>query len=165
MVFDLIVFGGIIFWCMIIITSCIVLSCIEEDECNGASFFTVIVGLILFYIFSKPPIISWQWIASYIGIGFAWFTIKFHYNLIKIKKYCKANPHVLVDNKLNYSKCNNEIYSLYKNEPNLFSFMDRVLAWPFSLIKTIFYSFIDDLYNYLAKFLSDYKDRFLGISK
>lgn len=157
MFYELIMFGGVLFWALFALLCIFELVWVETDSVGGLGF---IIGLALFYAFSQPPIIGWQWIVSYLVIGLVWFFVMFHWNLSKVRKYLKDNPEMKEKTIYGWDV---DIRHIYDTEPSFSNFVDRLFAWPFSMIRVFFGDFIFEVYNQVAKFLVQYKDKYLGL--
>lgn len=168
MIYELVMFGGTFFW--IIFAAYFLLITFVTDR-EGQSIPMFIVGILVFYALSRPPILDWPWIVSYFVIGLVWWFIVFNLRLNKIRKYLKENPHFIRDGKIqSYSVAGNRIeidpyvWKLHQSEPSFLTFSERLLCWPFSLAKFAFCDMMQGIYDCLSETMVQYKNRILGIN-
>lgn len=168
MLYNLIEFGGFLFWSLVIIDF-LFLSYLTSDGGIGSSFwFFISIGL--FYGLSNPPVISWQYCLSYLCIGVVWCLFMFRYKLGKLKKYLKENPHYMVAGEVNFNVIPpkgsdvvpHEIKKIHSKEPSFDSFISRIFCWPMNILNVVLSDFVEDLYNKVSDYLISYKNRFLA---
>ena len=174
MIYELVMFGGTFFW--IIFAAYFLLITFVTDR-EGQSIPMFIVGILVFYALSRPPILDWPWIVSYFVIGLVWWFIVFNLRLNKIRKYLKDSPSFIEDGKvkfwyitdnpnkaLNTVNMDREVRRLYESEPSFLTFSERLLCWPFSLAKFAFCDMMQGIYDVLSHTMVRYKNRILGIN-
>jgi len=171
MLYELVLFGGVFFWCLVAAVLTVVFFNVEDDEDYGGLtgiFFPFCVAA--FYVFSNPPTISIYWVLTYLLIGVSWFFMMFRYRLGKLRNWMKKYPagHFLgKDGKISTIKImdeNSKMYYIFRNEPSWGRFIDRLFCWPMSMIKMLVGDVVYDAYKWLEKKLIEYKNNFLNIT-
>lgn len=184
MLFELVIFGGTVFWVIFGLYIMALFSFGEEE--GGYRAALLLLGGAIFYAISRPPIISWEWIVSYFVVGLVWWFLIFNVRLAKLRRYLKGNPEFIVGEKLltqvykEVTKINsasgleykdsvliktmpNEFVSIYNYEPSPTTFFDRTLCWPISMVKFACADLATMIYDQIVDSLVNYKKKFLGL--
>lgn len=161
MIYDLIAFGGIVFWTLFVIA--FIIEVAVQD--TGASVVAFLISIAVFYGLSQPPDIDWIFITSYFVVGVVWWLIVFHYRLNVIKCWINLNQDKLKTGKNLYlhSITDAKVRLYFEKEPSLATFMDRVFCWPASMLRILINDIAEELYNKIAHWLKAYKARYLNI--
>lgn len=184
MLFELVMFGGTVFWVIFGLYILALFSFGEEE--GGYRAALLILGGAIFYGISKPPIISWQWIVSYFAVGLVWWFLIFNVRLAKLRRYIKKNSEFVIDGRLltkvykqvtkiekgtgrEYQDSEliksmpNEFQQIYNYEPSSTTFFDRTLCWPISMVKFACADMASMIYDQIMDSLVNYKKKFLGL--
>ena len=170
MLFEVVVFGGFVFWLIFaVITFVLLLATETSDGVSGGFLFLCSIGL--YYLFSNPPVLDWYWYAGYFVIGLVWFFVVFNYKLAVLKKWLDKNPEQIKESNISgqyidFDHFKDKKYKkIYSEEPSFVRFFDRVFAWPLSMISIFLGDFSREIYEWIATYLESYKYKFLGINR
>jgi len=162
MLTELIVFGGVFFWCVITFLFLAMISFAEKDDYANISIF--IASLAFFYAFTKPPGVFFDWriVGGYFLIGTGWWFTVFNIKLLKIRKHIKEKGAIkngeLIETMIDY-----EYRLMLRDEPSFEKFFGRTFCWPMSIIKYFFSDVLQYAWDYVSGFFVYYKERILGL--
>lgn len=175
MVFDIIEFGGGVFWTIIVIDYLILTALPSPGRIGLTVGSTGIIGVVC-----DLPIIWDQNLLyngfGYFGIGLISFFVLYSINIRLIRKdlrvYAKdkgisANGVVeLLDNS-EYSAPHDfkELHQRYHNEPSWEGFFDRLICWPTAIPNFFLGDFLRSITDSVAKWLVQRRDKVIGIER
>lgn len=173
MLTELFIVGGIFFWIITAMFLIIIFSALENmSEISVATIFfavyLVIIGGLTNFTKEFEVSITWWHVLLYLGIGCLWFLTRMTSNLRKLKRWIdsKSDSEEIKKSLSKFKYCNlvpSEYRRIYESEPSFSKFFDRVILWPFCVLKYIFADLCFDIYSFFEKSLVKYKNSILGI--
>ena len=171
MLFDLIMFGGMVFWGLFALSTILMMIFTDSDN-EYPAIMTFIVSLAIFFGLSQPPTIDWKFFVGYFIVGAAWWFFVFNVRLIKLKNFLTKNPEYIEDGKIdipyshhdnNKAMLNREMIAIHESEPSYEKFFSRTFCWPVNMVKFFFSDFATKVYEIVSNFAILYKNKLLGL--
>lgn len=170
MLFELFVFGGILFWIITAIFAIIIFSILENvDDVSAATIALIVYLGIMFGLSNIEYNFVWWHLVTYFSVGFLWFMFRMTANTKKLRKWIDSQPD---PDKIRKSFKEDDGYdssipreyrTVYQTEPSWPKFFDRVVLWPLSFAKYLLADLLFDIYDSLSKLLISYRNTILGI--
>lgn len=164
MIFDLVVFGGVIFWIVVVATTILALGFLESsDEAPVACIIVGVITAILIVACDIPWAIRWWMPVAYLLIGLIWFMFMMTYRLRPLREWIKEDPTRKDLFKDNLVAIPRDLAKIYRTEPCYAKFFDRVLFWPLSMLKFALQDLAKAVYDSLVASLIRYKHYVIGV--
>ncbi len=171
MIYDVIIFGGLVFWVLFGIATLFMLIFTDSDK-ELPAISTFLISLLVFFGFSQPPSIDWKFFVGYFVVGAAWWFFVFNVRLLKLKTFLQKNPDYIKEGKIdipyssydnNQSTLNREMITIHENEPSFEKFFSRTFCWPLNMLKFLFSDLAVKVYEIVSRGAILYKNYLLNV--